>query len=209
MATPTRTTERRPADGDRPELELVRSTRRKRTVTAFPRDGRIVVQLPAGLPVAEEERLIAKLVDRVTGQARLRSVGGDAELAARAAELADRFVDGVRPTSVRWSPRMAQRYGSCTPGQGTIRISSRLASYPAYVVDAVLVHELAHLVEPSHGPEFRALVARFPELDRAEGFLAGVRFAEGRRSIDDPERGPGAAGPLDDDLDDDLDAHPS
>jgi hypothetical protein len=198
---PTRTTERRPAHDGRPELEVVRSTRRRRTVTAFPRDGRIVVQLPAGLPVAEEERLIARLVDRVTGRARARAAGGDAELAARAADLADRYVDGVRPTSVAWSSRMATRYGSCTPGDGSLRLSDRLAACPAYVVDAVLVHELAHLLEPGHGPAFRAIVARYPDLDRAEAFLAGMEFGSGRRSLDGPvASGAASGGPLDDDL---------
>lgn len=180
---PTRTSERRPAEQGRPELELVRSTRRRRTVTAFPRDGRVVVQLPAGLPVEEEERLVARLVDRVVARSRTRAVGGDAELATRAAELADAYVDGVRPVSVRWSSRMEQRYGSCTPAQGTIRISQRLAAYPSYVLDAVLVHELAHLREPGHGPGFQAIVARYPLQQKADGFLAGIEFAQGRGSL--------------------------
>ncbi len=187
----TRTTERRPAVDGRPELELVRSSARRRSATAFARDGRIVVQLPAGMPRAEEERMIARLVDRVTGQARARRVAGDADLSARAARLADRYLDGVRPASVRWSTRMARRWGSCTPTDGTIRLSDRLAAFPAYVLDYVLVHELAHLVEPGHGPAFHALVGRFPDAARAEGFLEGIQHAAGTlpdapTEVDDP-----------------------
>lgn len=178
MPKPTRTTEHRPAADGRPPLELVRSTRRKRSATAFGREGRVVVQLPAGLPRAEEERMIASLVEKVTGRQRAQQAGGDEALQARAAELADRYLDGVRPSSVTWSNRMRRRWGSCTPSQGTIRISSRLSGVPDYVLDAVLVHELAHLIESGHGPRFKALIARYPHNDRADAFLHGMSHAE-------------------------------
>lgn len=181
---PTRTVERRPATDDLPELELVRSRRRRRTASARGEDGRVVVQLPAGLAAVEEDRLIRSLVSRVTGRQRAAAAGGDADLARRADELADRWLDGVRPVSVRWSTRMQQRWGSCTPQDGAIRISSRLAAYPRYVLDAVLVHELAHLQVADHSAAFHALTERFPDTARARGFLDGVRFAAA--SPDDP-----------------------
>lgn len=135
-----------------------------------------MVQLPAGLPEAEEERLIRSLVRRVTGRQRAEALGGDEELARRADLLADRWLGGVRATSVRWSGRMQQRWGSCTPSQGTIRISRRLAAFPSYVLDAILVHELAHLQVSGHGPDFWELAGRYPELERARGFLEGVDY---------------------------------
>jgi hypothetical protein len=183
----TRDTERRPATAVRPELELVRSSRRRRSATAFARDGRIVVQLPAGMAAAEEERLIARLVDKVTGRARARAVGDGDRLAARAARLADAYVDGVRPTSVRWSSRMARRWGSCTPEDGSIRLSDRLAGFPGYVLDYVIVHELAHLVEPGHGRAFHAIVDRYPDAQRARGFLDGIQHAAGTVPSAEPD----------------------
>lgn len=166
-----------PAADGRPPLELRRSHRRRRTASAHTRDGVVVVQLPAGLPAAEERRLVERLVGRVTGAARVAAVGGDAELTSRAHSLADRFLGGVRAQTVRWSSRMQRRHGSCTPEDGTIRISCRLAGYPGYVLDYVLVHELAHLQEPNHSPEFWALVAAYPQTERARGFLDGVAYA--------------------------------
>lgn len=182
-----RTVERRPAAGGLPALELQRSSRRRRSATGFVRDGVIVVQLPAGLPAVEEDRLIRQLVDRVSGRARAVTAGGDEALRRRAEGLADRFVDGVRARSVAWSSRMKRRWGSCTPGDGTIRISDELAAFPDYVLDYVLVHELAHLHVPDHSPAFHAIVERFPDADRARGFLDGVRFAEGRYVPGDPD----------------------
>lgn len=172
-----RTVEHRPAGDDHPPLELVRSTRRKRTVSAFMRDGRLVVQLPAGLPDARERELIHGMVRRVTGAARAGSAGGDRELYERALELADDYLDGVRPNEVTWSSRMERRYGSCTTLTGRIRISDRLRAMPRYVLDSVLVHELAHLVVPDHSDRFHELVGRYPDSERARGFLEGLEFA--------------------------------
>lgn len=179
---PARTTEHRPAADGLPELELVRSRRRRRTASARGEDGRVIVQLPADLPPDEEERLVHRLVRRVVDRWQTRTFGGDEALARRADELADRWLDGVRATSVRWSGRMERRWGSCTPAEGSIRVSQRIASYPRYVIDAILIHELAHLQAPGHGEDFRALTARYPKMERARGFLDGVEFAASRPS---------------------------
>lgn len=171
------TVERRAAADGLPPLELRRSTRRRKTASAHARDGVVVVQLPAGLPPAEERRIIKDLAAKVTGEVRARQAGGDQELARRARRLADRYVDGVRAGVVRWSGRMTRRHGSCTPGHGTIRVSRVLATYPEYVLDYVLVHELAHLVVSGHTDDFRNIVDRYPQAERARGFLEGVAQA--------------------------------
>lgn len=171
-----------------PPLELHRSRRRRKTATAFTRDGVIVVQLPADLPRGEEDRIVAGLVRKVTGRARAEAVGGDDVLTRRAHGLADRHLDGVRPTDIRWSGRMERRYGSCSSGDGSIRISRELAAYPDYVLDAVIVHELAHLHVAGHGPRFWELANRYPEMARARGFLEGVRFVPApARDTTDPD----------------------
>ncbi|MFA9444408.1 M48 family metallopeptidase [Egicoccus sp. AB-alg6-2] len=170
--------EHRPAAAGRPELHIHRSPKRRRSASAAPEGGRIVVRLPAGLEQAEEERLIDDLVDKVTRRRSRDRLGGDAALEARARRLAQRHLDGVAFSSVRWSARMGRRHGSCTPATGEIRISDRLAQAPTWVLDAVLVHELAHLLAPDHGPDFAALVARYPQAERARGWLEG--FAAGQ-----------------------------
>lgn len=170
--------ELRPATAARPTLEIHRSPRRRRSGSGRPHGSGIVLRLSAGMDVAEEERMIERLVSKVTGQIHAERRGGDVELARRAARLADRYLDGVRPTEVRWSSRMQHTAGSCSVGSGTIRISRQLATMPDYVLDHVLVHELAHLIEPNHSPAFRRLEARFPQAERAAGYLDG--FIAGR-----------------------------
>nr|WP_249420546.1 M48 family metallopeptidase [Rhabdothermincola salaria] len=100
---------------------------------------------------------------------------GDADLQARADTLARRY-DLPRATSVRWVTNQRRRWGSCTPATGEIRLSHRLQPWPTFVADSVLVHELAHLVEPNHSKAFRALEARYPLLERANGFLLAQAY---------------------------------
>lgn len=130
---------------------------------------------------AEEKYWIAVMVDRLQRQEQRRlrrGSAGDAELANRAAELSARYLDGrARPAEVRWVDNQNDRWGSCTPATGTIRLSSRLRELPQWVADYVLLHELAHLLEPGHGSAFWRLLERYPKTERARGYLEGVLAA--------------------------------
>ncbi|MGY1689953.1 M48 metallopeptidase family protein [Geodermatophilus sp. SYSU D01105] len=174
------------------DVEVRRSARRRRTVTAYRESGRTVVLIPAAFSPAEERRWVAQMVAKLQTreERRRRSLGGDDELMARARALSSAHLDGVpQPASVRWVDNQQRRWGSCTPADGTIRLSSRLRAMPEYVVDYVLVHELAHLIEPSHDARFWALVARYPKAERARGFLEGVELshADGAEPADGGE----------------------
>jgi predicted metal-dependent hydrolase len=170
-----------PEDAGVPEplVEIVRSRKRRRTVSAR-RDGdRIVVLVPAGLPRAQEQSLVAEMVARLARR-EARSQTGDVELSRRAAVLSERFLDGrARPSSVRWVTNQNTRWGSCTPAEGTIRLSHKLQQMPTWVADYVLVHELAHLLVAGHGPRFWQLVEAYPRTERARGFLEGVALTAG------------------------------
>ncbi len=149
-------------------------------MTAYRESGRTIVLIPAAFTPAEERRWVAQMVAKLQTreERRRRSLGGDEQLMARARELSTAHLGGVpQPTSVRWVDNQQRRWGSCTPADGSIRLSSRLRGMPEYVVDYVLVHELAHLIEPSHDQRFWALVAAYPRAERARGFLEGVELA--------------------------------
>ena len=156
----------------RPEVEIRPSTRRRKTATAFYESGRIVVLVPARLSVHERQALADRLVDRLLNRTS-RSVASDEALQASAAHLADRHLGGVRPRSIRWSANQNRRWGSCTPSTKDIRISNRLQVVPGWVLDSVVVHELAHLLEASHSHRFRELAGRYPRLAEADAYLLG------------------------------------
>ena len=162
-------------------VEVRRSTRRRRTVSAY-RDGdRTVVLIPARFTKAEERHWVAEMLERLQARDQRRSRGprrSDTALLARARHLSATVLGGrAEPTSVRWVSNMATRWGSCTPSDGSIRVSSRLREMPSWVLDYVLVHELVHLFEPGHGEEFWTSVRRFPRAERARGYLEGIAAA--------------------------------
>jgi predicted metal-dependent hydrolase len=160
------------AGGFRPEVEIRASTRRRKTATAFYESGRIVVLVPARLSVQERQALADRLVDRLLNRTS-RSVASDEALHARAAHLGDRHLGGVRPRSIRWAANQNRRWGSCTPATRDIRISNRLQVVPGWVLDSVIVHELAHLLEASHSRRFHELAGRYPRLAEADAYLLG------------------------------------
>lgn len=57
--------------------------------------------------------------------------------------------------------RMKTRWGSCNPGKGSIRLNTELAKKPTECLEYILVHEMSHLVEPSHNRQFVALMERY------------------------------------------------
>jgi predicted metal-dependent hydrolase len=174
-----------PAPATVPEVEVRRSARRTRTVTAFRENGRLVVAIPDRFTRVQEREWVKRMVAKVESAERRRRPS-DEQLAARAEVLSRRYLGGqARPTSVAWSARQGRRWGSCTVAEGSIRISTRVQGMPTWVIDYVLLHELAHLLCAGHGPAFWALLGGYPHLDRARGFLEGVAHASDMPFSDD------------------------
>ena len=147
-------------------VEVIRSKRRRKTVSAH-LDGDVVrVNMPAWMSKADEERYVVELVGRLERRERRERT----DVQARATTLARRY-DLPQPSSVRWMPNRKSQWATCTVTTGEIQISERVAEFPAWVLDYVLVHELAHLREPNHSRGFWALVNRYPKAERARGFL--------------------------------------
>ncbi|MEO3780638.1 M48 family metallopeptidase [Micromonospora sp. B11E3] len=165
------------AGARKPVVEVRRSQRRRRTVSAY-RDGeRVVVLIPDQFSRAEESEWVDRMLARLEAREG-RLARSDEELLGRASRLIALYLPdhGTRavPVSVRWVTNQNGRWGSCTPADRTIRISHRLQDMPDWVIDYVLLHELVHLIVPSHNARFWALVGRYPKAERARGYLEGV-----------------------------------
>ncbi len=153
------------------EVRIVRSANRRKTVSARQVDGYVLVQAPARMSEAELAPIVEQLTARLQRRGAVRDLDeGDLERVAQ--ELNQDYFGGrLTWRSIEWVSNQESRWGSCTPATGTIRLSHRLATMPTWVRDYVLVHELAHLLEPNHGPRFWELVNCYPRTERARGYL--------------------------------------
>jgi predicted metal-dependent hydrolase len=182
-----------PDDG----VEVRRSRRRLRTVSAYRENGRTIVLIPARFTAAQEREWVERMLARLSAQDRRRRPG-DAELMSRARELSRRYLAGrADPVRVSWASNQQHRWGSCTPEDRTIRVSTRLQGMPGWVLDYVLLHELAHLLERGHGPRFWALLEGYPRTERARGYLDGFAAARELSLGDDDPDAPGNHDPDD------------
>lgn len=167
----------RAAPDAQPVVEIRVSDRRRKTVAAFWEGERIVVVVPRRMATRDRQTYADELAGKLVA-ARHKNRPTDDALHKRAVHLSSAYLkSAAKPTSVQWSSRQHSRWGSCTAAEGTIRISARLQGSPQFVIDAVLVHELAHLLHSDHGSEFYELANRFPRQRDADLFLKGMSFA--------------------------------
>jgi len=168
-----------------PPVEVRRSARRRKTVTVFRENGRLVALVPQRAAARDLDRIVPGLVERYLRreQERRPSTQPD-ELASRVQALYDRYAapasgEPLPAFTVRWVSNQGRRWGSCTPADGTIRLSDRLQAMPGWVADYVMLHEAIHLVEHGHTRRFRDLLARYPLAERARGYLEGWQAGRG------------------------------
>ena len=164
---------------DTNEIEVRRSRQRRRTVSAYRKDGRTIVLIPARFSADEEQVWVETMVRKLAAGERRRRPS-DEELSTRAADLSRRFLGGLaRPASIAWVTNQNSRWGSCTPAEATIRTSTRVQGMPSWVLDYVVLHELAHLLQPGHDRGFWLLLESYPRTERARGYLEGVAATAG------------------------------
>lgn len=153
---------------DRVPVKVIRSERRKKSSAARLVNGVIEVRIPSWMNEQQEREQVESLRTKI--EQKLAVQDAPVDLVARARKLAAIYELPV-PHEIKWVTNQAHRWASCSFYDGVIRMSSRLVGVPDSVLDYVLLHELTHLVEPDHGPEFHRLMDRYPKVDYAEGFL--------------------------------------
>ena len=85
----------------------------------------------------------------------------------------DQLKTAIPPLIAKWEPlmgvkvkrlfvqRMKTRWGSCSPATGGIRLNTELAKKPPECLEYLVVHEMTHLLEPTHNERFLALLEQF------------------------------------------------
>ncbi len=147
-------------------IDVIRSAKRKKTSQARLRGEVLEVRIPSWFSREQE----SETVDHFVCRFERAHTSGQIDLSERARHWA--MTLGLpEPERITWVTNQRDRWGSCTPSQGTIRLSDRLAIFPVWVIDYVVVHELAHLVESNHNDRFWAIVGQYELTERARGYL--------------------------------------
>jgi predicted metal-dependent hydrolase len=163
---------------DEGEILVIRSSRRKKSISAYRQGGRIVISIPSRLSKSDERAIVPEMIAKIRSQEESKTLG-EADLAARIDQLLTTYAPEIqeRPISVSWRA-MRERWGSCTSVDRTIRISDRLKLAPDYVLDYVLFHEAIHLRYFDHGADFSEVLGRFEDSELASAYLDGFEAAE-------------------------------
>jgi predicted metal-dependent hydrolase len=154
------------------EIKVIRSPDRKKTIQAKLIGETIVVYLPCGMHREEERKIIERMKKKIENKRLKRNINKDDYLIKRFAEFNNRYFQGIlNVNTIEFVTNQESRRGSCTPSNGTIRLSHKLLDMPKWVLDYVLMHEMSHLLHPDHSKAFWEKVSEYKYAERARGFL--------------------------------------
>lgn len=146
--------------------------------------GVLEVRVPAWMSETQRQAWAQRMLGNIERSIR-RARPTDATLDERARRLnRDLFGGRLAWTSISWASNQQHRWGSCSIHSSVIRIAQRAQSLPQWVLDYLVVHELAHLEVDDHSPAFWALVNRYPFTERARGYLMAIDHQAGREETD-------------------------
>lgn len=170
-----------------PQVIIIRSKRRKKTIQTKSGEGKLWIYLPAGMRPKDEQIWIDRMIKRNERWEQKKTCKqSDGWLMQRAEMLNKKFFNGALDFSIRFVTNQHSRFGSCTSLDRSIRISNRVRTMPSWVQDYIIIHELAHLVYPDHSKKFWETVDQYKYAERAKGYL----IALGAEPIDDELESP-------------------
>ena len=153
-------------------LKIIRSDNRCKTISARLVENTMLVHAPSGISDAELEKIIDKLKRRL----HKRKIKNELDKTQSLTIAADRlnkeyFNSKLEIVSITYSANQDRIFGCCNYRTKQIRISHRLVQMPYWVRHYVIVHEMAHLIEPNHSKAFWDIVYRYRLTERARGYL--------------------------------------
>jgi hypothetical protein len=158
-------------------LELRVERKRVKNINARLHGSVLSVSAPRWVSRTELEAGIVELARRLLRRARAEAVNRDGGAVEVARRVAARFPRPPEVHEVRFVTTQQARWGSYSPRTGVVRLNAVLRLMPPWVLEAVVAHELAHVVHHRHSAAFWGLVrAVCRHTDRANAFLAGVSW---------------------------------
>jgi len=157
------------------EVRIIRSHRRRKTVSARVVKDVLLVNAPAALSGEHLQKIIADFKMRFERKRLKEELDKSQDLMQIASGINRKyFGNQLKINSVEYVTNQNSKFGCCDYRSADIRISHRVGSMPGWVRDYVIIHELAHLIEPNHGKAFWELVCRYELAERARGYLMAV-----------------------------------
>ena len=170
------------------EIKINFSPRRIKTINARMIGDIMYVNAPAGMPQEQLQKIIDRFKKRFEKRKLVQELNKTPEiLKEETNRLNNQYFSGrLEISSIEYSPNQDRIFGSCNHRTKTIRISYRLKKMPDWVRNYVIVHELAHLVEPNHSESFWNIVNRYPLSERARGYLIakGLESNESEKDVE-------------------------
>lgn len=135
------------------------------------------VRAPVDIPEGKLREVIEDFQIRWEKQRVKKELNSREDLEDIGQRLNKRYFGGkIKVASIKYVTNQNKQFGSCNYRRRTIRLSHRLAGMPEWVRDYVIVHEMAHIVEPNHNKSFWELVSRYGLAERARGYLLAQGF---------------------------------
>ncbi len=158
-------------------LRIVLQRKHVRNINARLRQETLFVSAPPHATQQLLDQVIPDLARRLVRRVHARRVNVEEDAIALVQKVAARFPNRPEVAHVEFVTTQMSRWGSYSSRTRTIRLHAALRDMPRWVLEAVVAHELAHVTHMHHGPEFWALLRSVdPDVDRADGFLAGVTW---------------------------------
>lgn len=157
------------------EIKVIRSHKRRRTVSARVVNDILVVSAPVLIPQPHLEKIVANFKERFERKKLKEELNKKEGLESVAQRLNERYFENkLSIDTIEYVTNHKSKFGCCNYRSRHIRISHRISTMPAWVRDYVIIHELAHLLEPNHSKAFWDFVNRYELAERAKGYLMAV-----------------------------------
>ncbi|PID29536.1 MAG: hypothetical protein CR982_02400 [Candidatus Cloacimonadota bacterium] len=153
------------------KILVKRSKKRRKTVQIQIKDDEIIVLAPESISNEELNFFIEKAVSNFEKKKSIKN--SENYLKERALFLKKKFfVENLPNFELYYSTKMGRgSWGICYSSRGVITLNHKLSTYPEWVLDYVIVHEMAHFIYQDHSRKFWEIVSRYPLKERAIGFL--------------------------------------
>ncbi len=140
-------------------------------------DQTLRVSVPLHLSPDMLNRVLPDLARRLLRRQRTRHINSVIDALELARQVALRFPQPLAVSDVQFTTNQTACWGSYSTRTHAIRLNAVLRLMPAWVMEAVIAHELAHSIHANHSPAFWSLLRSVcPDTDRANAFLEGVNW---------------------------------